>query len=179
MEEEKRLLSVISTVFWSFIFLGIGLGMGLFLIYSGGLSLYQKWHWNEYKNTDAEVTNWYVSSSTHTGVAYGVAKTSVSYGVGCEYIYYDGDKKYSGYGQTESADSKEEAQLAVNRHHTGEAIPIWFHPDSPDIPVIENQIPRTGNSIWFIILGTIIVLFLINLSVSAIKDKLTGSEIPE
>lgn len=166
--------SLLSTVFWSVVFVTIGIGVGVFCIYHGIESLTQNLKWDEYVKVNATVTRWYVSSSKHTGVAHGTARTTVSWGLGCMYEYEAGSKKYTGYGRYEHAYNQEEAKKKVSKRKVGEKILVWYHPEKPNIPIMDQDKPEKVGSIWFIVFGLIIVVFLGGMTISVIKEKLSG-----
>jgi hypothetical protein len=165
------MLSKIADFFWSILFFMGGLLFGAFILYLGLQELNTYNHWNEYQRVNGKVTKLYVYSKKHNSVQHGVAKTTISWRLGGEYNYtsYHG-KIHLKSGEFESFSTQEDAELALSQHKVGEVIPVWFHPDTPDEPILAYQRPTLENSLYLLGFAGIVLLMFMGMMVGAIKD---------
>ncbi len=171
MEKFKSMVSKIGELFWSSLLVGGAVVFAAFILINGLHELSEYSRWNEYEQTKAEVRSLELYGVNHTASVQGMPKVSTTWTIGGTYRYQVGERLYKGEGAFESFALKEDAQEAMLHHYVGEKIDVWYHPATPQKTLLDYEKPTLGNSVWFILLGSIILYVVGSMIYSGIKER--------
>ena len=146
---------------WEILLFFLGLGFGVLVLWFGVQEFNQYRNWNEYIETDAIIQTLSVREVEGTRQDKGMIVKTVHWQVESDYVYQAEEKEYSSIAVLEIGYSDKEAQELQKNYNLGDKFSIWYHPGEPDKPIVEDRKPSIYQSIFFIVLGIIVIVFLI------------------
>ena len=146
---------------WYIILVVLGVGFGGLVFWFGVQEFNQYRNWNEYIETDATIHTLSVREVEGKRQDKGMVVKTVHWQVESDYIYQAAEKEYRSIAVLEIGYSDREAQDLITNYELGDKFSIWYHPDTPDIPILEDKLPSLYQSIFFMLLGGLVLLFTI------------------
>jgi hypothetical protein len=146
---------------WSLLLFFLGLGFGALVLWLGVQELNQYRNWNEYIETDATIETLSVREVEGKRQDKGLVVKTVHWQVESDYVYQIDEVDYNSIAVLEIVYSDKEAQELQKNYSLGDKFSIWYHPSDLDKPIVEDKKPTLYQSIFFIVLGILVIVFLI------------------